>query len=164
MDDSFKHDLAIITLGELNNLIKKWQISPEQIPGFDPRFLQAMEFDLRIVITWANNQADIDLHIQEPDKTKVSYANPYSRSGAWLPFDNTSGFGPEEYLLKSAGKGGYKVAANFYSNNTVEVFGPVSAYVDIYRNYGRTNQQHKTTTFRLDNTKEVVDLAEILLE
>lgn len=161
LDDSFQHDLAITTIGELNNLIQVWNVDPNSISGFDQRFISAMEFDLRVVISWTNDQADMDLHLHEPDKTEVYYGNRYSKSGAWLPFDNTSGFGPEEYLLKSAGKGIYKVAADFYSNSSVETFGPVTVHVDIYRNYGRKNQVHKATTVRLDNEKDASDLAEI---
>lgn len=161
LDDSFKHDLAITTLGELNNVIQDWKLDPDKIPGFDRRFIYAMEFDLRLVISWTNNQADMDLHVSEPDNTKIYYGEPYSKSGAWLPFDNTSGFGPEEYLLKSATKGVYKVAADFYANSSVEEFGPVTVRVDIYRNYGRKNQVHKTTTVRLGDAKDNLDLAEV---
>ncbi len=161
LDDSFQHDFSITTLGELNNLIQVWQVDPGVISGLDKRFINAMEFDLRVVISWTNDQADMDLHLYEPDNTKIYYGNRYSKSGAWLPFDNTSGFGPEEYLLKSADKGVYKVAADFYSNSSVETFGPVTVRVDIYRNYGRKNQVHKATTVRLDNEKDDVELAEI---
>lgn len=161
LDSSSERDLAITTLGELNKMMRVWQVDPDVIAGFDERFIHAMELDLRVVISWTNDQADMDLHIFEPDKTKVYYGNQFSKSGGWLPFDNTSGFGPEEYLLKSARKGVYKVAADFYSNSSVETFGPVTVRVDIYRNYGREDEVYKTTTVRLDDEKDELDLAEV---
>lgn len=162
-DDSFRHDLAITSLGELNHLIAQWKIDPEKIDKFDKRFIAPMEFDVRVVMSWTNNQADMDLHILEPDATKISYRKPYSFSGGWLPFDNTSGFGPEEYLLKVAKKGTYKVKADFFANSSVETFGPVTVRIDIYRNYGKENEVHKITTVRLEDAKDELDLAEIMV-
>lgn len=163
LDDSFDHDLAMTSLGELNHLIAQWKIDPEKIDKFDKRFIAPMEFDLRVVMSWTNNQADMDLHILEPDATKISYRKPYSFSGGWLPFDNTSGFGPEEYLLKVAKKGTYKVKADFFANSSVETFGPVTVRIDIYRNYGKENEVHKITTVRLEDAKDELDLAEIMV-
>ena len=115
-------------------------------------------------MSWTNNQADMDLHIVEPGATKVFYGKPYSFSGGWLPFDNTSGFGPEEYLLKVAKKGTYKIKADFFANSSVETFGPVTVRIDIYRNYGKENEVHKITTVRLENADDELDLAEIIVQ
>jgi Ca-activated chloride channel family protein len=123
-----------------------------------------LEYDLRITLSWSNDLADVDLHVTEPSGQNVFYGNRYGRTGSWLPFDNTSGFGPEEYLLKKSTKGLYKVRANFFSNNSVEAFGPVTLRVDFYRNYGRTNEVHKSATVRLEETDGKFDLGEIEID
>jgi Ca-activated chloride channel homolog len=164
MDDSYQHDLAITSIGELNRLISKWQLNTNDIVNFDSRFIAALEYDLRITLSWSNDLADVDLHVTEPSGQNVFYGSRYGKNGSWLPFDNTSGFGPEEYLLKKANKGLYKVKTNFYSNNSVEAFGPVTVRVDFYRHYGRKNEVHKSATVRLEETDGMFDLAEIEID
>lgn len=164
MDDSYQHDLAITSIGELNHLISKWQLDANDITNFDSRFIAALEYDLRITLSWSNDLADVDLHVTEPSGQTVFYSNRHGQTGSWLPFDNTSGFGPEEYLLKKSTKGLYKVKANFYSNNSVEAFGPVTLRVDFYRNYGRKNEVHKSATVRLEETDGEFDIAEITID
>lgn len=161
MDDSYQHDLAITSIGELNRLISKWQLNTNDIVNFDSRFIAALEYDLRITLSWSNDLADVDLHVTEPNGQTVFYGRRYGKTGSWLPFDNTSGFGPEEYLLKKSTKGLYKVKANFYSNNSVEAFGPVTLRVDFYRNYARKNEVHKSATIRLEESDGEFDVAEI---
>lgn len=164
MDDSYQHDLAITSIGELNRLISKWQLNTNDIVDFDSRFIAALEYDLRITLSWSNDLADVDLHVTEPNGQTVFYSNRHGQTGSWLPFDNTSGFGPEEYLLKKSTKGLYKVKANFYSNNSVEAFGPVTLRVDFYRNYGRKNEVHKSATIRLEESDGEFDVAEITID
>jgi hypothetical protein len=164
MDDSYQYDLAITSIGELNHLIAKWQLDANDIVNFDSRFIAALEYDLRITLSWSNDLADVDLHVTEPGGQEVYYRHPHGETGSWLPFDNTSGFGPEEYLLKKSTKGLYKVRANFYSNNSVEAFGPVTLRVDFYRNYGRKNEVHKSATIRLEESDGEFDVAEIRID
>jgi Ca-activated chloride channel family protein len=164
MDDSYQHDLAITSIGELNHLISKWQLDANDITNFDSRFIAALEYDLRITLSWSNDLADVDLQVTEPNEERVFYSNRHGPTGSWLPFDNTSGFGPEEYLLKKSTKGLYKVKADFYSNNSVEAFGPVTVRVDFYRNYGRKNEVHKSATVRLEETEGEFDIAEIEID
>lgn len=164
MDNSDEYGLAITSIGELNHLISKWQINTNDIEEFDSRFIAPLEYDLRITLSWSNDLADVDLQVTEPNGQTVFYGNRHGKTGSWLPFDNTSGFGPEEYLLKKSTKGLYKVKANFYSNNSVEAFGPATLRVDFYRNYGRKNEVHKSATVRLEEADGKFDLAEITID
>jgi len=75
--------------------------------------------------------------------------------------DFTQGYGPEEYLIKKPQDGIYKIRAKYYSNNSRSAIGPVTVQLDIFTNYGRDNEQHQTTTIRLEDHKEMHAVGEI---
>jgi hypothetical protein len=58
------------------------------------------------------NQSDVDLHVVEPDSTDIYFGN-MSGIGS-LDVDNTWGYGPEYYTIKSPTNGKYQVNVNFY--------------------------------------------------
>jgi len=50
--------------------------------------------DVQITLTW-NNNADIDLHVIDPNGEKIYWKNKTSSSGGSLDVDNTVAYGPE---------------------------------------------------------------------
>jgi uncharacterized protein YfaP (DUF2135 family) len=99
-----------------------------------------LDTDLRIVIEWTNDDADIDLWITEPTGEKVSYSNTESELGGVISNDMTDGYGPEEYLLRRAWGGVYKVIIDGYAPDRLNPNGKGRIMVRMIRNFGRPNQ------------------------
>lgn len=148
--------IEMIALMEINRAIDQARkLGVEDFP-LDKRLIALLDVDLRVVISWNANKTDIDLWVFEPEPlgTKVFYSQPHSQIGGRISNDMTDGFGPEEYLLKKTIKGKYKVFADFYGSNALIPTGPVKIKADIYLNYGRENQIHKTLMLELEKVGE----------
>jgi len=72
--------------------------------------------------------------------------------------DLTGGYGPEEYLLKKAPNGSYKVQANYFGDRQQRLAGPTTIQLTLFTNYGRNNETRKDITLRLEKTQEVIDI------
>ena len=143
---------------ELNNIHKRSGLKDYPL---DEKFKTYFEEDVRIIMSWDADATDIDLWITEPSGEKVDYSHNRSLIGGRMSRDFTSGYGPEEYSVRKAMKGKYKIQANYYGNHASTLMGPVTITIDIYTNYGRKNQAMKRITKRLESKKEIVNLGEI---
>jgi len=105
---------------------------------------------------WDTDHTDIDLHVIEPSKKEVYYANNRG-CGSHLSRDFRHGYGPEIYIAKqgSAMKGTYDVYAKYYaSHQDSKLTGTTSAVVwtiSINKN-GQKNLKFKYV--RLDTQKQ----------
>jgi Flp pilus assembly protein TadD len=70
-------------------------------------------FDIKVILKW-NVASDVDLDVTEPSGETVNHGHAMSKSGAWYPFDNTQGHGPEHYLLAKAPPGKYRVGVHLH--------------------------------------------------
>jgi len=153
--------IELVVLNELNSVIAKAKEVDVKNLNIDPRFLKLLDLDIRIVMTWDADLTDIDLHVIEPNKEEAYFENSLTNKGGLVSRDFTQGYGPEEYLIRKAEKGKYKVRAKYYSNNSPSVIGPVTVQLDIYTNYGRENEKHQSTTVQLKTGKEIQEVGEI---
>ncbi len=74
---------------------------------------------LQATLTW-NVPNDVDLYVDEPDGTRVSYRNTVGSVGA-LDRDDQTGTGPENYrVLEGASlqTGTYRIGVNYYASRT----------------------------------------------
>ena len=78
--------------------------------------------------------------------------------------DFTGGYGPEEYLLKAAMKGTYKVQVNYYGSNQQRIAGPTNIQMRLITNYGKPNEKTQSITMRLASESEVIDVGELVFE
>ena len=81
-----------------------------------------------------------------------------------MSYDFTRGLGPETYGIRNAIPGEYKIFGNLYDANALFFNGQVSVKIDIYLNYGRPNQVHKSTTVKITEAKKEIRLATINLD
>ncbi|OGF60002.1 MAG: hypothetical protein A2Y62_18440 [Candidatus Fischerbacteria bacterium RBG_13_37_8] len=156
-------EIELIALMDMNAIIplaRKAGISEFKVV---PQLLQLLDLDIRIVLTWDADMTDIDLWVIEPTEEKAFYSNKLTSIGGLVSRDFTQGYGPEEYLIKKAMKGRYKIQVNYYGSNTQTLLGPVTLQVNIFTNYSRPNEQKKSITMRLDNKKDVLTVGEIEL-
>lgn len=152
-------DVELIALAELNALIAR---HPGRINtrGMDARLLKNLPLDVRVVLSWDADNTDIDLWVTDPNGEKTFYGNPLSYQGGRLSRDLTGGYGPEEFALKHAKPGKYRVQAQFYGHNQQIVAPATTLQLELFTNYGRATQQSRAITLRLSGQKEVVDVGE----
>jgi uncharacterized protein YfaP (DUF2135 family) len=70
--------------------------------------------------------------------------------GGHLSEDFTDGYGPEQFLLKKAAKGKYKIQVHYYGERGVKVAGKTTLLVEVFTNYGRSTEQRKVITLQLE--------------
>ena len=75
--------------------------------------------------------------------------------------DFTGGYGPEEYMVRRAMHGVYRIQSDYFGSRATQLLGPITVQVDVFTNYGRSNQKHKSLTVRLAEQKQHVDIGEI---
>ena len=149
-------EIEIIALNEYNRICAK-----SGLPHFDKSLNKVLNDDIRIVLSWDVDQTDIDLWVTEPSGEKVYYSHNRSTIGGRVSRDFTNGYGPEEYTVRKAMKGKYKIQANFYGSAQVGVSGAVTLKVDVFTKFGTPEEKHQVFSVKLKDKKEVIDLGEI---
>lgn len=153
--------IEVIALTELNDVVRRAKLTGITDLPVSPAFLQLIDTDLRIVLTWDADATDIDLHVVEPTGEEVFYRHKLSTAGGLVSNDFTQGYGPEEYLVRKALPGHYKIRAKYYGSQAQRLLGPVSVRVDIITHFGRSTQRVRSVLMRLEEAKEMVDVAEV---
>ncbi|MBN1908832.1 MAG: DUF2135 domain-containing protein [Pirellulales bacterium] len=154
-------EIEVMALEEINHILPKAKEAGVSTSQLDPRLVKLLDVDIRIVMTWHADQTDIDLWVTEPSGEKAYYQHNRTTIGGLVSRDFTGGYGPEEYLVRRAAKGKYKIEANYYGSRAVRLLGPVTVQVDVYTNYGRKNEQKKSLTLRLEEEKKTATIGEI---
>jgi hypothetical protein len=153
--------IEIIALHELNRIWTHAQAAGLTVPPLDQRFIHPMELDLRIVMTWDADATDMDLHVLEPSDEEAYYGHNLTTIGGKVSRDFTRGYGPEIYGLKRAMRGTYKVKTKFFGSSAAQLIGAVTLQVDVFTNWGRSNEKRRSMTLRLTENKEEFVVGEI---
>ena len=135
-------------LPEINNLValEKNKVDASRIPK---NILANMPVDIRVVLNWNMNNTDIDLWVTDPDNEKCYYAHKSTNIGGRISSDFTQGLGPEQFLLKKAIKGTYKVEVNYYGDTQVKLAGPTTIMAEVYTGYGTPAQTCRIMTLQM---------------
>jgi tetratricopeptide (TPR) repeat protein len=129
--------------------------------NIDPRLIKMLDVDVRILLTWDTDASDMDLWVIDPTGQKSFYGHKLSSIGGHMSRDFTQGYGPEEYLLKKAIKGDYKIKVNYYGTGSQKLLSPVTLQVEIFTNYGRKNQSRKAVTLQLKRRREIITVGSV---
>lgn len=128
--------IELVSLMEANALIPaieaaggSWEL--------DPRLVAKLDTDVRIVIEWTADDADIDLWVDEPNGERVYYGTKLSSSGGQISNDMTDGYGPEEYAIHRAPTGEYKVRVNGFDADRINPNGPGHVLIRLIRDFAR---------------------------
>ncbi|WP_459209594.1 VIT domain-containing protein [Aquimarina rhabdastrellae] len=152
--------IAYIELTRLLNTYKnKLKLSKEQKENFT-----GLPVDIRIVIDWNHNDTDIDLWVIDPKGEKAFYSNKLTKIGGRMSNDMTSGFGPEEFMLKKAISGTYKVMANYFADTKQKISGPTILKATMFLNYGKENEKEEVIIIRLEDDKKEIEIGELFFE
>ncbi len=143
--------IEVTVLMEINQMIPQLHKFNIDYSFIDEKLIALLDVDVRIVLGWDSDMTDIDLWVIEPSGEKVTYNKTLSGVGGMFHQDFTGGYGPEEYLIHRAPVGDYTVKVHFYGNDSPELSGATTLYVDVFTNYGRFNQQKQTMSLRLED-------------
>jgi len=137
-----------IVIAEINNLIARHgnKLSTKDI---DKRLIQPLPVDVRVVLNWNKNDTDIDLWLTDPTGEKGYYGNSRTKIGGRISNDFTTGYGPEQFMLKKAPKGKYKIEVNYYGDRQINISGPTTVTAEIYTQYASGKQQRKVIVMPL---------------
>jgi tetratricopeptide (TPR) repeat protein len=150
--------VELIAMNEINSMISQ---HPELDYSFiDKRLVKKEPVNIRVVLTWEADNCDIDLWVTDPTGEKCYYENKLTYMGGKLSNDFTGGYGPEEFLIRKATPGKYRVQANYYGTRSQSMLAPVNLHLTFFTNFGRADQKKQEVTVRLENTKDIIDVGE----
>ena len=160
-------EVEVVVLMELNRLLARLErLDPavaSKMDFVDSRLRKLLDVDVRIVMSWDADNTDIDLHVVEPSGEEAFYGHNLTTIGGHVSRDFTQGYGPEEYVLRRAMPGVYKIRCKYYGSSQQTLVGPATVAAVVITNFGRPNERRQTLTLRLDNVKEMVDIGEVTI-
>ena len=149
-------DVQLVTLNDLNSLIARHK--GIDVSYIDKRLLKKEPVDVRVVLSWDTDNCDMDLWVTDPKDEKCYYQNTLTYLGGKISRDVTQGYGPEEFMLKKAENGKYKVQVDYFGTHSQKQLMPVSLRITFYTHFGTPQQKQEETTVRLSNAKEVIEV------
>jgi Ca-activated chloride channel family protein len=158
-------EIEVIALMELNRVL--WAMeridrsSLRQVKFVDDRLRKLLDLDVRITMSWDADATDMDLHVIEPSGEEAFYGHKLTAIGGLVSRDFTQGYGPEEYIVRKAIPGAYKIRAKYFGSRQQTLLGPVTATATVITNFGRPNEKRQVLTLRLSGAKDMVDIGEI---
>ena len=155
--------IALIALDELTNLVSRSRPVLDTT-GIDPRLLQAMPLDLRVVLAWDADNSDMDLWVTDPNGERAYYGNRLTYQGGQMSQDFTGGYGPEQFSLRNAKPGRYKVEANYFGSRQQLVTGATTLMLRLTTHWGTPKQKDQMVTMRLKDRAETVLVGEFTVE
>lgn len=137
---------------DINNLIARHPngLNISKIPK---SLIQAMPVDIRVVLNWNMNDTDMDLWVTDPNGEKCYYSHKTTQIGGHISNDFTRGYGPEQFLLKKAITGTYKVQLDFYGERQVKLAGATTVQAEIFIHYGTPQEQRQLVTLQMNKEK-----------
>jgi uncharacterized protein YfaP (DUF2135 family) len=151
--DGLYQGIQEIFLPEINRIIAKNK-GKLNLSGISKDLVKSMPVDVRIVMNWNMNNTDIDLWVTDPNGEKCYYSHNRTAINGRLSHDMTQGFGPEQFLLKDAIKGTYKVQIDYYGDRQVTVAGPTTVMAEMYTHYGTPAEKRELIVLQLKKESE----------
>ncbi len=160
---------ALVALEEFNELLawsnrQKWAGNVPSAPAVEDLFRKVLDTDMRIVMMWDADSTDIDMHVKEPSGEEVYYGHKRSKTGGLVSHDVTTGYGPEEFLHKTAPKGRYDVFTKYFASHQQNLIGPATITLMMYTNWGRESQKSEIVSLRLEKAKDKVIVGSMTVE
>jgi tetratricopeptide (TPR) repeat protein len=151
-------DVELIALAELNAIVARVPQGTVNTSLMDTRLLRNLPLDVRAVLSWDADNTDIDLWVTDPNNEKVFYANRLGFQGGSMSRDFTGGYGPEEFSLRNAKPGTYKVQAEFYGNHQQVVSGATTLMLRLSTGFGTAQQKDENIILRLSGQGSEVEV------
>jgi len=146
--DGLYQGIQEIFLPEINRIIALNK-SKLNLSGIPKAVIKSLPVDVRIVMDWNMNNTDIDLWVTDPNGEKCYYSHNRTAIGGRISHDMTQGFGPEQFLLKKAIKGTYKIEINYYGDRQVTLAGPTTIMAEMFTHYGTPEEKKEITVLQM---------------
>lgn len=140
-------DITEIIVPEINNLVSLYRKELD-LSKINKDIIADIPVDIRVVMNWNKDMTDIDLWVTDPNGEKCFYGNRTTGIGGRMSEDVTQGFGPEQFMLKKAIKGKYKIETNFFGERQMSISGSTTISAEIYLMYSSGKQVKKMITFQ----------------
>jgi len=138
-----------VVIMEINNLIaKNAKLNTSKI---DKRLIMKVPIDVRVVVNWNMNNTDIDLHVKDPSGEECYYGHRQTSIGGHMSA-NKGGIGPEQFILKKAIKGKYRIYVNYYGDRQFIDAGPSTVMAEIYIKYSDKTEQRKIVSLQMSKS------------
>jgi TonB-dependent SusC/RagA subfamily outer membrane receptor len=146
--DGLYSGIQEIFLPEINRIIalNKGKLNLSSIPK---TVIKSLPVDIRIVMDWNMNNTDIDLWVTDPNNEKCYYGHNRTEIGGRISHDMTQGFGPEQFLLKKAIKGTYKIEINYYGDRQATIAGPTTIMAELFTHYGTPEEKKELIVLQM---------------
>jgi Flp pilus assembly protein TadD len=157
-------EIETIALEELNRVLAIAEREGLKLPArgiVDARLRKLLDVDLRVVMTWDTDQTDMDLWVVEPSGERCYYGHNRTASGGLVSRDFTGGYGPEEFLVRRAPGGEYKVQTNYYGSRSQSLVGATTVQATVITNFGRADETRQALTLRLTTARDTVDIGSV---
>lgn len=144
-------EIEQIALAEMNDILAKAQAKGAKVDvsRIDSRLLKNLPLDLRVVLTWDADNSDMDLWVTDPNGERSFYGHRLTYQGGMMSPDMTGGYGPEEFSLRHAKPGVYRVEANFYGHRQQIVAGATTLQLKFSTGFGTAAAKDQMVTLRL---------------
>lgn len=156
-------EIELVALNELNEIVATAP-APLDTGFIDPRLLRSMPLDLRVALSWDSDNSDMDLWVTDPNGEKCYYGNTLTYQGGLISDDFTGGYGPEEFVLRDAKPGKYRVEAHYFGDRQQVVTGATTLSLRLSTGWGTRRQRDQTVTLRLSGKDESVLVGEFEVE
>ena len=115
--------------------------------------MKNLPLDVRVVLAWDADATDVDLHVIDPNGEEVFYGHNASRQGGAITRDATGGYGPEEFALRLAKPGKYRIEANFFGHRQQVLTTGTGLMLWLSSGFGTPAQQDRRTTIRVKSDR-----------
>jgi TonB-dependent SusC/RagA subfamily outer membrane receptor len=133
------------------------------------QLIRPLEVDLRITLDCNNMDLFSNVLIMEPDGTTCSYIKPESEKGGKLTRNDSYYRGyysdaPEEYQIKKAQNGKYKIKLNYSDSRGYyyDVKVPTVVKITLFKNFGKPDQTMVIENVIMDNQHGEVEIGEVI--
>jgi hypothetical protein len=149
-------DVQLVTMNDINSLVARHKGIKTNF--MDKRLLKSEPVDIRVVLSWDTDNCDMDLWVTDPTDEKCFFDNKLTYLGGKISKDVTQGYGPEEFMIKKAPKGTYKIEADYFGTRSQKQLMPVTLRITFYTHFGTDKEQKQETTVRVTNEKDVIEV------
>ena len=149
-------DVQLVTMNDINSLVARHKGIKTNF--MDKRLLKSEPVDIRVVLSWDTDNCDMDLWVTDPTDEKCFFDNKLTYLGGKISKDVTQGYGPEEFMIKKAPKGSYKIEADYFGTRSQKQLMPVTLRITFFTHFGTDKEQKQETTVRVTNEKDVIEV------
>ncbi len=146
-------------LAEMNAIIAMHK-NELDISYINRNLIKILPGDLRITVE-SNNGYTRALRVIEPGNSYCNAAKPLSVNNGRFTGDNYYSYGINEYIIKKAPSGKYRITVNAYDNYSYPGSIPEFIRVISFKNFQQANMKMEIKLFDLDNQYGEVELDEI---